>query len=58
MIYLGAAVTFFGVVLLAVDWWEGMPLFWKLWEGPFVSAFGVAVVILTRAIPPSRGANE
>ena len=32
--YLGATVTTLGGVLLVVDWWEGMPLAWTLWEGP------------------------
>ncbi len=55
VVYLAAGTLFLGVVLLAVDWWEGLPLFWKLWEGPFVIAFGVAMLLLIRAIP--RDAN-
>jgi len=55
LIYLGVAVTLFGAVLLVVDWYEGMPLFWKIWEGPFVIAFGLAMLFLTRGIRPTDG---
>ena len=48
--YLGFAVPLFGVALLAVDWAEGMPFFWKIWEGPFLIAFGLAVLLLSRSI--------
>ena len=56
LIYLGATISLFGVVLLVVDWWEGMPMFWILWEGPFVLLFGLAVYVLSRAVGagPSR----
>jgi len=51
--YLGAAIGLFGVVLLAVDWQEGMPRFWTLWEGPFVTMFGLAILLLSRRINPA-----
>ena len=38
--YLAGAFIFFGVVILGVDFVEGMPWFWKLAEGPVVIAFG------------------
>jgi hypothetical protein len=50
LIYLGVALTSFGVVLLAVDLSEGMPSFWTVWEGPFVIAFGLAVLLLSRGV--------
>ena len=50
LIYLGAAITSFGVVLLVVDWVEGMPSFWTLWEGPFVMVVGLAILLLSRKI--------
>ncbi len=50
LIYLGAAITTFGVVLLIVDWSEGMPFFWTLWEGPFVTVFGLAILFLVRGV--------
>jgi hypothetical protein len=55
LIYLGAAVTSFGVVLLAVDWFEGMPSFWTVWEGPFVTAFGLTLLFLSRGVRPQGG---
>ena len=48
--YLAYAITLLGVVLVIIDWWEGMPLFWKVWEGPFVVAFGLSLWFLTRRI--------
>ena len=48
--YLGYAFIAFGVVLTFVDWLEGMPLFWKLGEGPIVIAFGLVMSILVRRL--------
>jgi hypothetical protein len=50
LIYLGAAVTWKGLVLLVVDWSEGMPSFWTIWEGPFVMTFGLVILFLTRSV--------
>jgi hypothetical protein len=50
LIYLGAAIASLGLVLLAVDWWEGLPLFWRIWEGLFVMAFGLAILFLSRGV--------
>jgi hypothetical protein len=50
LVYLGAAIASFGVALFVVDWWEGLPLPWKLWEGPFVTAVGLAILFLGRCI--------
>ncbi len=50
LIYLGCAVTFLGVVLLSIDWSVGMPLFWKIWEGPFLIVFGLVLLRLSREI--------
>lgn len=55
LLYLGGALTAFGVVLLIVDWAEGLPAFWVLWEGPFVILFGLAIWVLSRRIEPGRG---
>ncbi len=55
LIYLGAAFTSLGVVLLVVDRWEGMPPFWTIWEGPFVMAFGLAILFLSRGVRPRAG---
>ncbi len=48
--YLGVAITTLGVVFLAVDWLEGLPSFWKIWEGPFVTVFGLTILALSRNI--------
>lgn len=41
--YLGGAVASLGVALIWIDWTEGMPLFWKVWEGPFVAILGLVI---------------
>ncbi len=46
--YLGVTLTVFGAGLVVVDWAEGMPRFWTLWEGPFVVVFGVLLFTLNR----------
>ena len=55
LIYLGAAIVSFGVVLLIVDWTEGMPSLWTVWEGPFVIAFGLALLLLSRSVRQQPG---
>ena len=42
--YLGAAIVLFGLVLLVVDFLEGMPLWWQLVEGPFNIGFGLVIL--------------
>lgn len=51
LIYLGWAVTLLGVALTGIDWAEGLPLFWKIWEGPFVMAYGLVLLLMSRALP-------
>ncbi len=53
--YLGAAITLFGAALLVIDWWEGLPFLWKVWEGPFLMAFGLAIFFLSRKIRSTEG---
>ena len=43
--YLGVAVVLFGLVLFAVDFLEGMPLWWRLVEGPFNVGFGLVILV-------------
>ena len=50
LIYLGASLALFGLVLLIVDWSEGMPSFWTVWEGPFVIVSGLAIWFLSRGV--------
>lgn len=56
--YLGAAITLFGAALLVIDWSEGLPFLWKVWEGPFLMAFGLAIFVLSRKIKTSESASS
>jgi len=58
LIYLGAAIASFGLILLLVDWAEGMPPFWTLWEGPFVIVFGLAMWFLSRGLRQRVGTER
>lgn len=48
--FLGGAIIVFGGMLLIVDFVEGMPLWWSLWEGPINMAFGTIILILSNRI--------
>ena len=50
LIHLSYSVIALGAILLFVDWFEGMPLWWKLWEGSFVITLGIVLLFLSRAI--------
>lgn len=53
--YIGLAISTFGLVLIFADWVEGLPLYWKVWEGPFVVLFGVVMFVLNRCIDTAGG---
>jgi len=42
--FLGVAIILFGGMLLIVDFVEGMPLWWSLWEGPIDITFGALIL--------------
>jgi hypothetical protein len=44
--YLSIAFVFFGMVVLGIDYFEGMPDYWRRLEGPFVIAYGIAMMVL------------
>jgi hypothetical protein len=44
--YLSVAFVFFGVVVLGIDYLEGMPDYWRRLEGPFVIIYGIAMLVL------------
>jgi hypothetical protein len=44
--YLSIAFVFFGMVVLGIDYFEGMPDYWRRFEGPFVIAYGIAMTVL------------
>ncbi len=48
--FLGWAIILFGMMLLVVDFVEGMPLWWSLWEGPINIAFGTIILILSNRL--------
>lgn len=53
--FLGVAMISLGLTLYAVDFSEGMPLWWCVGEGTFNTLFGVTVLTLTLRI---RGKSE
>lgn len=55
LVYLGAAVACLGIALLIVDWAEGLPLVWTVWEGPFVTVVGIAIWVLSRRLSTEAG---
>ena len=48
--FLGVAIIVFGIMLLIVDFVEGMPLWWRFWEGPINMAFGTIILILSNRL--------
>lgn len=44
--YIGFATFGFGLILVAIDWTEGMPFYWKLVEGPIAIVYGVSILRL------------
>ncbi len=51
LIYLGWAQTFFGMALLGIDTYEGLPLSWTLFEGPIVIPLGLVTLWLAHQLP-------
>jgi len=50
--YLGATTVAFGLALGVIDWLEGMPLFWKVAEGPLDAALGIAILLMALRVEP------
>jgi hypothetical protein len=48
--YLGVAIIFLGIAIFVVDLVEGMPLFWKICEGPINIAFGIVLLWFSHRI--------
>jgi len=53
--YIGMVLTIFGILIFGVDWIEGMPLFWRIGEGPIVVFFGLFIFFLSGKIDHPRG---
>lgn len=41
--FVGIAILIFGATLIGIDWVEGLPLWWRAWEGPWVMLIGTAI---------------
>lgn len=52
--YLGFAFVTFGVTLFIIDTVEGLPLFWRYWEGPVVVMLGSAILFLNSQVRQSE----
>ena len=48
--YLGASFIFFGLAMLGIDYGVGMPDYWKQLEGPYVTIFGILILVLLRNV--------
>jgi hypothetical protein len=46
--YLAVMNTLFGAIVLAIDIQAGLPVMWRLLEGPPVIAFGIVIGLLNR----------
>jgi hypothetical protein len=46
--FIGVMNVAFGVMLVAIDAQAGLPWWWTLGEGPPITAFGLAVLLLSR----------
>jgi len=57
---LGFATVAFGIGLLLIDLHAGMPIWWTLGEGPFVTVAGILILVLVSGMdswtqpPPGR----
>lgn len=56
--YLGGATLFLGLTLLSVDWLEGMPIWWRLGEGPITIGFGIVILLLSGSCPAGTTEDE
>lgn len=46
--YVAAMNVLFGLIVLAIDLYAGLPMMWTLLEGPPITAFGIAIALLNR----------
>ena len=46
LLYLGGATVVMGLTMFIVDWVEGLPPFWRYWEGPLDAGLGAAILWL------------
>ena len=56
--YLGVALPIFGLALYVIDWAEGLPWLWRIWEGTAVLGFGLCIGWLSRGIEGQQEATR
>ncbi len=49
--YLAATAVLFGVFMIGIDLYAGMPWYWTWTEGPSVLSFGALILLLQRKVP-------
>lgn len=49
--YVAAMNLLFGLTVLAIDLYAGLPMMWTLFEGPPITAFGIVIALLNRPPP-------
>jgi hypothetical protein len=54
VIYVGILNVTFGVMLIAIDLFAGMPWWWTAFEGPAIIPFGILLLLLNRAAGKQR----
>lgn len=47
--YIGALNVTFGLMLIGIDLFAGMPWWWTAFEGPAIIPFGIVLLVLNRA---------
>jgi hypothetical protein len=46
--YVGYVTSGFGLILIGIDWVEGMPRYWKLAEGPIAIVYGILLLLSSK----------
>ncbi len=54
--YFGLAMGLLGPVLFVIDWQSGMPMFWRVGEGPAVIIIAALMLFFSKA-PKTQGAD-
>lgn len=56
--YIGILNVTFGVMLIAIDVFAGMPWWWTAFEGPSIIPFGILLLLLNRSDGVLRAASH
>jgi hypothetical protein len=52
VLYVGVMSVLFGAMMLAIDLYADLPLFWTIAEGPPIMALGLVILVLVRSVGP------